>query len=130
MDSAQESALTTLISTFRNANRPAAPNSAEQAARDAYANAILSGGDPKAAADNLASVLSARQQARLEAEAGFEIQALSILHSDQIAALQNSVGKQGLLRALSSLIGGPGGRPGFGMMGRNAAPARAPRSRQ
>jgi Spy/CpxP family protein refolding chaperone len=132
LDSTQESALTSLISAFRAANRPAAPNSAELAARDAYADAILSGdANATAAADNLAGVLAARQQTRLEAEAQFAIQALAILHSDQIAALQNSVGKQGLLRVLSSL-GGLGGRPGAGMMmGRSGQiAARARRNQQ
>jgi len=131
LDSTQESALTSLISTFRRTNRPGAPNADEKSARDNYVAAILSGsGDPKAAADQLAGVLAARQQARLEAEAQLHIQALAILHSDQIAALQNSVGNQGVLRALSSLLG-PGGRPGPGMMGRGGPiGARAPRNQQ
>ena len=72
LDSTQESALTSLISTFRSTNQPGAPNAAEKSARDNYATAILSGsGDPKAAADQLAGVLAARQQAMLEAEAQF-----------------------------------------------------------
>ena len=131
LDSTQESKLTTLISNFRTANRPSAPNADEQAARDGYASAIFSGGDTKSAADTLAGVMAARQQALLEAEAQFDIQALGYLSSDQIAALQNSVGKQGMLRILSSLAG-PGGRPGPGMMGRGgqAGTARAPRNRQ
>jgi hypothetical protein len=125
LDSNQESALQSAITNFRNANRPATPDSAEKAARDDYNNAILAGNNDaaKTAADKLASVMSMRQQARLEAEATFSIQALSVLHSDQIAALQTSVGKEGLLRIAASLTG-PGGGFGRGMMGRGAMSSR------
>jgi hypothetical protein len=119
LDSTQETELNTLITNFRNANKPSAPDAAEQAARHAYANAILAK-DPTSAtiaADNLASLLSARQRTMLEAEASFQIQALTYLHSDQVAALQSKVGNNGILRVLQSLI-----EPGFGpgMMGRPA----------
>ena len=121
LDSNQESALQSAITNFREANRPAAPDSADKAARDDYNNAILAGNNDaaKAAADRLAGALSMRQQARLEAEATFSIQALSALHSDQIAALQTSVGKEGLLRIVTSMSG-PGGGFGRGRMGRGA----------
>jgi hypothetical protein len=125
LDSDQETALNSAITNFRKANRPAAPDSAEKTARDDYSNAILAGNNDaaKTAADKLAGVLSLRQQARLEAEAAFSIQTLSVLHSDQIAALQTSVGKEGLLRIVTSMSG-PGGGFGRGMMGRGAMGSR------
>jgi Spy/CpxP family protein refolding chaperone len=119
LSSDQETALNTAITNFRSANKPAAQNADEKAARDAYANAILTGNGDTAigAADNLAALLSARQKTMLEAQANFEIQALSVLTSDQVAALQNSIGNQGILRVLDSLAGPGGGRFGRGMMG-------------
>ena len=47
----------------------------------------------------------------MEAETGFQIQAFSVLNSDQVTALQSTIGNNGILRALQSLSG-PG--PGFG----------------
>ncbi len=124
LDSSQETALNSLITNFRNANKPGAPDAAVQAARDEYANAILSKHQSGAiaAADKLANLMSAHQQARLEAEATFQIQALSLLHSDQVASLQNSIGNNGILRVLMSLAGpspgfGRGRMGGPGMMG-------------
>jgi hypothetical protein len=130
LGSDQEAALQTAITSFRNANQPAAPTAAEQAARDSYSNAILAGNTDaaKAAADQLASVMAPRQQTRLEAEAAFAIQVLGILNSDQVAALQNSLGKQGLLRLVTALAG-PGGGFGRGMMGAGPTNARSMRSR-
>jgi len=127
LDSGQEEALRSSIMAFRNANRQGTPDPAEKAARDDYSNAIIAGNNDAArtAADKLAGLISARQQTRLEAEAAFGIQALSILHSDQIAALQTSVGKEGMLRILASMIG-PGGGFGRGMMRRGPMVSRAP----
>jgi hypothetical protein len=125
LDSTQEAALQTAITSFRNANRPAAPDADEKAARDNYNSAILAGdnGSAKTAADQLANLMAPRQQARLEAEAAFSIQVLGILHSDQVTALQNSLGKQGLLRLVTGLAG-PGGGFGRGMMGAGPMNAR------
>ena len=113
LDSTQEGALNTAITNFRSANAPGTPDPAVQSAREAYSNAIFAGDTASAttAADNLANLLSARQRTMLEAEASFHILALSNLHSDQVAALRNSIGNNGILRALQSLVG-PG--PGFG----------------
>ncbi len=129
LDTTQESALQAAIAGFRSENQPPPPDAAEKTARDNYANAILAGdkASAKTAADQLAAVMAQRQQIRVEAEAAFAIQVLGILHGDQIAALQNSIGKEGLLRLLTAFAG-PGG-PGFGrgMMGRgpmNAGPMR------
>jgi hypothetical protein len=124
LDSSQETALNTLITNFRNANKPGTPDAAEQAGRDAYVTAILARDltSATAAADNLASLFSARQRTMLEAEASFQIQALTYLHSDQVAALQSSIGNNGILRVLQSLARagfprGMGGAPGGAMLG-------------
>lgn len=129
LDSTQETALNTLITNFRNANKPA-PDPNEQGARDAYAKAILAGKNPtdaNSAADNLAGLMAAHQRSMLEAEAGFMIQALSYLSSDQVAALQKSVGDTGILRVLRSMIG-PGPGFGRGMMGGRGQSLRGSRS--
>jgi hypothetical protein len=125
LDANQESAVQSAITNFRSASRPAVPDAAEKAARDNYSAAILTGNkdSAKTAADQLASLIAPRQQARLEAEAALSIQVLTILHSDQIAALQNSVGKEGLLRLVTSLAGSGGGI-GRGMMGRSSMNSR------
>jgi hypothetical protein len=113
LDSNQEAALNRLITNFRTANQPGAPDPAEQTARDAYVNAILAkdSATARTAADNLASLISARQRMMMEAEAGFQIQTLSVLNSDQVAALQSGIGNNGVLRVLR-FLSGPG--PGFG----------------
>jgi hypothetical protein len=71
------------------------------------------------AADNLASLLSTRQRSLMEAETGFQIQALSVLAGSQVTALQNSIGNNGILRVPQSLRGlGPGfGRGTMGASG-------------
>jgi hypothetical protein len=121
LDSSQEAALNTLITNFRSAHQPGAPDPAEQTARDAYVNAILAKDSTAAttAADILASLLSTRQRTMMEAETEFEIQALSVLNGDQVAALQSTMGNNGILRVLQSLSGrGPGfGRAGMGNPG-------------
>lgn len=117
LTSDQETALNTLITNFRSANKPTQdPN--EQAIRDQYANAILAGNLSTASsyADKLATLLSARQSTMLKAEADFQIQALHILTSGQVGALETSVGNNGILRVLQSLTR-PGPGFGRGMMG-------------
>ncbi len=118
LDSSQEAALNTLVTNFRSSNQPGSSNPAEQTARDAYANAVLAkdATAATAAADNLASLLSTRQRTVMEAEAGFQIQALSVLTGNQVTALQNNVGNNGVLRVLQSLSR-PGLGFGRGMMG-------------
>jgi len=112
----QEASFNTLIASFLNANKPGQPDAAEKAARDAYSNAIFSKNSTAAtsAADSLSALLAARQRTQLEAEAGFQIQALNILHGDQASALQNKMGVNGVLRVLQTLVGPGlrGGRPG------------------
>ena len=122
LDANQESAIHSAITNFRNANRPAAPDAAEKAARDSYNTAVLAGNkdSAKTAAGELASLMAPRLQARLEAEAALSIQVLTILQSGQIAALQNSVGKEGLLSLVTSLAGSGAG---FGRGPMNSRPA-------
>ena len=124
LDSTQESAIQAAIANFRNANQPTVPDAAEQAARESYINAILAGdkSSAKNTADQIAGLMARHQQARLEGEAAFSIQVLSILHSDQIAALQSSIGKDGLVRLVASLAGPGGGFGRGGMMGPNMNP--------
>ena len=100
LDANQESAIHSAITNFRNANRPAAPDAAEKAAAD-----ILAGNkdSAKTAADQLASLIALRRQARLEA--ALCIQVLPILRSDQMAALQKSAGKEVVPRLVTSLAG-------------------------
>jgi hypothetical protein len=125
LDSTQESALQAAAASLRNTRRPA-PDAAEKNARDSYAAAILAGDGASAqtAADQLADIMAQRQKRRLEAEAAFAIQVFSILHSDQIAALQSSMGKEGLLRLVTSPAGPAGSGFGRGMMGRGPMPPR------
>jgi hypothetical protein len=125
LDSTQESALQAAVASFRNTMQPA-PDAAEKNARDSYAAAILAGDGASAqtAADQLADVMAQHQKKRLEAEAAFAIQVFSILHRDQIAALQSSMGKEGLLRLVTSPAGPAGPRFGSGMMGRGPMPPR------
>jgi len=121
----QETKLNALITSFRSANKPA-PDPNEQTLRDNFDKAILAGDLTSANgyADQLATLLSTRQSTRLKAEAGFLSQAIQILTSDQFAALEKSIGQNGTLRVLQSLIG-PGPGFGRGMMGaRGQAQAR------
>jgi len=128
LSSDQETKLNTLVTGFRNANKPA-PDTNEQTARTNFVNAILAGDTTGANgyADQLATLLSTHQSARLKAEAGFQIQALQILTSDQFAALEKNIGKNGVLRVLQSLIGpGQGFGRGMMMMGPRAQARRNP----
>lgn len=109
----QEAALDTLTTNFGNAYHSGASDPVEQTARDAYIKAILSKDSTAAmtAADSQAILLSARQRAMMEAEASFQTQIVSILNSDQVAALNSAMGNKEILRMLQSPIE-PG--PGFG----------------
>ena len=132
LTSDQETALNSLITNFRSANQPTSDQTTQlQAAREAYATAILAknSGAAATAADSLAGLLAIRQRAMLEAEAGFQVQALSDLSNDQVSALVNSIGNNGVLRVLQSLIGP---RPGFGrgMMGGPAMMGARPQARR
>ncbi len=129
LDPNQRAALQLATTTFRDSIRQIASDPAQKAARDDYNNAILAGDNhaAKMAADKLAGLMSSRQQKRLEAEAEFGIKVLSILNSGQVAALQSSVGKEGLIRILGSLVR-PGSPLGGGPAGRGPMGPRSQRS--
>ena len=106
LSSAQEQQLNDLITSFKSERKAQGQDSALQSARKNYEAAILTGDVANAtnAADELAKLLSTRLSARLEANASFRAKAYTVLQSDQISALESSIGKNGLLRVLGSLI--------------------------
>jgi len=109
----QEQQLNALITTVRSSRQGRGPSPEVQAARTAYDNALLAGDTNTAVAQAavIASAMTADMRTRLEADANFVVQALSVLKSngDQFGALQRSVGNAGVVRLISSLAGGPGG---------------------
>jgi|WetSurSiteA1Bulk_404760.scaffolds.fasta_scaffold23296_2 hypothetical protein len=106
LSSAQEQQLNDLITMFKSERKAQGQDSALQSARKNYETAILTGDVANAtnAADELAKLLSTRLSARLEANASFRAKAYTVLQSDQVSALESSIGKDGLLRVLRSLI--------------------------
>jgi hypothetical protein len=106
LSSTQEQQLKDLISSFKSERKSQTPDAALQSARKSYEDAILSGNAANAttAADQLAKLLSDRSSKALEARATFLAKAYAVLQSDQTSALESSVGKNGVLRALRSLI--------------------------
>jgi len=115
----QQNQLQTLIQNYRSSQQSTDPNSAVQTARQNLENAVLRGDQngANAAADALAGAMTANMTRRLEAQAAFEIQALTILQP-QATALKQELGNSGLLGLLGSLAGGPGMRAGMGLSGR------------
>ena len=111
----QQTALKTLVQTYRSAQRSTGLISAVQSARQNLENAVLSGDQTSAtsAADALASAITANVPRRLEALAIFEVQALAILQP-QASALKQELGNSGFVALLESLAGGPGMRAGLG----------------
>jgi hypothetical protein len=118
LDSSQQKALNGMLTKLTNSNGPASPPG-EKTARDAYFNAIWAKdlGAATKAADTLFTVLYAHQRKMMDAQAGFAIQALSCLHKDQIAALQNKKQQNvvvGILQLMAAdvLVRNMGGRTG------------------
>lgn len=111
----QQSALQTLIQTYRSALQSASANSGVQTARQNLENAVLSGDRASAtsAADALASAITTNVPKRLEALATFEVEALAVLQP-QASALKQELGNSGFVALLESLVGGPGLRAGMG----------------
>jgi hypothetical protein len=107
LSSTQEQQLNDLISTFKSERKSQSPDTAQQSARKNYNDAILSGNVANAttAADQLAKALSDRSSKALEARATFLAKAYAVLQSNQVSSLESSVGKNGVLKALRSLIG-------------------------
>jgi len=106
LDSSQQTALNALIAKFQNTIGLAKSDSGEQAAvdaaMDAYNNAILAKDLESAtkAEAILSKVILARLQKMLEAQPSLEIQILSCLHRDQVAALQTTMGNKGIISIL------------------------------
>jgi len=113
----QETQLNDLITNFRQA-QPSGPDDALEAARTAYNNAILAGdlAAAQAQAQVIANRIAALANARLQAEAKFDIDVLAVLKSGgQLDPLRQKFGDDRVLGLVSSLAGHPfGGRPGFG----------------
>jgi Spy/CpxP family protein refolding chaperone len=107
LSSAQEQQLKDLISTFRSERKSQSPDTVLKSAKKNYDEAILSGNVANAttAADQLAKAVSDRSLKSFEARATFLAKAYAVLQSDQVSALESSVGKDGVLKALRSLIG-------------------------
>ena len=107
LSAAQEQQLNDLAGNFKNERKAQSPDSALQSAKKNYDAAILSGNAAEAssAAEQLAKALQVRSTTNLEARATFLAKAYAVLSSDQVNALEGSIGKTGVLRVLRSLIG-------------------------
>ena len=115
----QETQLKALIEAGHgnHTGHPAGPGSEFEAARAAYDAAILAGDQAKANAQAaiIANLGTAATRARLEADAKFKLDVLAVLKTgNQLDALTQKLGSEGLLRLLGSLAGGPGGFRGPG----------------
>lgn len=118
LTSDQETQLNTLITNFRNA-QPTEPDEALKAAHAAYAAAILA--SDLATAQAQAAIIANRSaelsNARLQAQAKFDIDVLAVLKSGgQLDPLKQKFGDR-LVGIVGSLVGGTpfgGGRPGGG----------------
>jgi hypothetical protein len=125
----QEADLTALITAYKDA-QPDEPDADLQTAREAYDAAVLAGNVTAATAQ--AAIISSRQaalsNARLVAQATFEIAVLANLKAGgQFTALQTKLGDDRLLALAGSLaggggFGGPGGGPGGGHGGGHGRP--------
>ncbi len=112
----QETALTTLITAFKDA-QPDEPDATIEAARDAYTAAILAGklADAQAQATIIANRSAALNKARLDAQAKFDIDVLTILsNGGQLDPLNTKFTAERVLGLVSSLVGHGGGPGGFG----------------
>lgn len=126
LSSQQEEQLKTLIQQFRESRKSQGPNEALGAARKAYNDAIQAGdvAAASAQAQTIANLVAAQSSENLKAEAGFAIQALAVIKSNQqqYDALVQQFGASGVSRLVSGLagggrFGGPGRGPGFGPRG-------------
>lgn len=117
LSSQQEEQLKTLITAFREANKPQGPPAGLEEAHRAYEAAILAGNLSAAntAAASITTAMQANLTARQQALAKFQIDALAVLkaNAEQYSALLKRVGTAGIVRLVGSLAGG-GGRPGPG----------------
>ncbi len=105
--------LGSLLSEFRESLGSAdGPDGAIREAREAFQSAILSGDAATAGAqaDVIASQTADLTRTRLENQAYLSIRVLEILSEEQIAAVLERMGTDGLSRLLGSLV--PGRRSG------------------
>jgi len=116
LTSDQETALNTLIASFRENNRPQGPSTELQAARKAYNDAILAGNADaaKAAQAQVDSLITAGSAARQQARINFQVAAIKILTGAQVTALVQKFDEGRVVGLIGSLAGGPGGPRGFG----------------
>ena len=106
---AQVEQLRSLLSEFRESLRSAdQPDGAIREAREAFQSAVLSGdaGAAGVQADVIASLTADMTRTRLENQAYLSIQVLDILSEEQIAAVLERIGTDGLSRLLGSLGSG------------------------
>jgi hypothetical protein len=131
LTTSQETQLTALLTSFRTANRPTAPDATVQSARRDYQDAVVAG-DAAAASKNAAILLTNmadQAAARMKAQTDFTIAAINILRTngDQLSILAKQVGNAGVVRLVDSLIGGgPGVGFGRGMGAGQGAMGRGP----
>jgi hypothetical protein len=121
LTSAQQTAIATLITNFRDSQAPPAQSTTASAARTAYETAILAGDSQTAVSQipTIANEMAANNKARMTATAGFCIEVIKLLDSGQLSLLVKQDGISGVVRLVESLAGGPGmgGGRGPGMMG-------------
>ncbi|MBS1789948.1 MAG: hypothetical protein JST85_19650 [Acidobacteria bacterium] len=114
--STQESAITALITAYKDA-QPDEPDATIEAARDAYVAAILAGklADAQAQATIIANQSAVLAKNRLDAQAKFDIDVLTILfNGGQLDPLNTKFGAERVLGLVSSLAGPGGGFDGGG----------------
>jgi cell division septation protein DedD len=111
---AQETQIDTLITNFRASHTPQTPNTAVQAARAAYDDAILHEQLTAAAAQipTIVNEMTANASTRLHDRADFAISVVKALNAAQINALVTKFGTTRTVQLLESLAGGPGFGPG------------------
>lgn len=116
LTSTQESAITALITAYKDA-QPDEPDATIEAARDAYVAAILAGklADAQAQATIIANQSAVLAKNRLDAQAKFDIDVLTILsNGGQLDPLNTKFGADRVLGLVSSLAGPGGGFDGGG----------------
>jgi hypothetical protein len=127
LSSQQEEQLKTLVQQFRDSRKSKEPDATLGAARKAYQEAILAGdaATANAQAQTIANLAAAHSSENLKAEAGFAIQALTVIKGNQpqYDALVQKYGNSGVTQLVSGIagggrFGGPGRGPGFSPRGK------------
>lgn len=114
----QEEQLKALITQARNSAGAPQNSDAVMDARKTYEAAVLAGNTAaaNAAAQTIANAIAAGITEGLQNKAGFDVQALAILKSNQqqYNALLARFGSKGVFHLVDSLVDGPGGGRPFG----------------